>query len=92
MEQCEKKIYMSPFELQFCLYFRKFYRQLVIPNEILRLGSRKQRTKQRLERLLPMENFHQNIFCYDERGYGYFMNFENAKTGSPYHDLSPIFT
>jgi spore coat protein YsxE len=31
-------------------------------------------------------------FLYDERGYGYFINFENARYGSPIHDLLPFLS
>src|SRR5205085_3500799 len=31
-------------------------------------------------------------FLYDDRGYGYFINFENARYGSPIHDLLPYLS
>ncbi|WP_442595284.1 spore coat protein YsxE [Neobacillus sp. D3-1R] len=90
VETCEKKVYMSPFELQFCLYFQetKMAQQFALK----KLEEWYEATKD-LEKARSVIN-HGKVsmehFLLDENGYGYFSNFENAKLGSPIHDVLPV--
>lgn len=90
IETCERKIYMSPFELMFCTYYHDL-------NQALKFSKRKleewyEATKD-LEKVRVAVNhgkLSNDHFVYNEKGYGYFINFENAHIGLPSHDVLPF--
>lgn len=92
VDVCEHKTYMSPFELLFCLYFNEI-------NQALRFSKTKfeewyENTKEteKARMVIIHGKITPDHFLYDERGYGYFINFENAGYGSPIHDLLPFLS
>lgn len=92
IEECEQKTYMAPFELLFCLYYNEI-------NQALRFSKSKfeewyEATKDQDKARMVINHGKISIehFLYDERGYGYFVNFEKAGYGSPIHDLLPFLS
>ncbi|MGJ7920533.1 spore coat protein YsxE [Neobacillus sp. LXY-4] len=92
LEQCEKKPYMSPFELQFCLYYHDVSQALRFSKEQLEAWYEKTKEEEKIRSVLIHGKFSSDHFLFDDKGYGYFMNFERAKQGSPYQDLLPYLT
>ncbi|WP_318508173.1 spore coat protein YsxE [Bacillus sp. T3] len=89
LEQCEKKIYMSPFELQFCLYYHDVHQALRFSKKQLEAWYEKTKEEEKIRTVLIHGKFSSDHFLFDNKGYGYFMNFENARQGSPYQDILP---
>ncbi|MGG1677599.1 spore coat protein YsxE [Neobacillus sp. NRS-1170] len=92
VDECEKKTYMSPFELLYCLYYNEI-------NQALRFSKTKfeewyEGTKEndKARMVITHGKLSSEHFLYDERGYGFFINFENARYGSPIHDLLPYLS
>ncbi|MFB6467964.1 spore coat protein YsxE [Cytobacillus sp. Hz8] len=90
IETCESKIYMSPFELLFCLYFHDINQAIKFSINQLKEWYEKTKDQEKARRVLAHGKISTEHFLYDERGYGYFINFENAKLASPNHDLLPF--
>lgn len=90
IESCENKVYMSPFELMFCLYYSHIRQAIHFAKQ--KLESWHERTKdQKKSRTVVLHGkVSTEHFLFDERGYGYFINFENARQGSPIQDLLPF--
>jgi spore coat protein YsxE len=89
LEKCEKKTYMSPFELQYCLYYNDVHQALRYSKQKLEAWYEKTKDEEKIRTVLIHGKFSSDHFLFDDKGYGYFMNFENAKQGSPYQDLLP---
>lgn len=89
LERCEKKVYMSPFELQFCTYYNDIHSALRFSKQQLEDWYEKTKDEEKIRTVLIHGKLSTDHFLYDDKGYGYFMNFENAKPGSPYQDLLP---
>ncbi|MHC0037457.1 spore coat protein YsxE [Pseudoneobacillus sp. C159] len=90
IESCEKKIYMSPFELQFCLYYHDVRQAQRFA--ITKLGEWYEATKdqEKVRTVINHGKVSTEHFLYDEKGYGFFANFEESKLGSPIHDVLPV--
>lgn len=89
LERCEKKIYMSPFELQFCTYYNDIHQTLRFSKQQLEGWYEKTKDEEKIRTVVIHGKLSSDHFLYDEKGYGFFMNFENAKLGSPYQDILP---
>lgn len=92
IDECEKKTYMSPFELLYCLYYNEI-------NQALRFSKTKfeewyegTKDNDKARMVITHGKFSSEHFLYDDRGYGFFINFENARYGSPIHDLLPYLS
>ncbi len=89
LEQCERKVYMSPFEWRYVLYYheiRSAYQFAYVSLESWQeelLENKKART------CMVHGNLHPDHYLIDKRGYGYFINFEKSRTASPISDLLP---
>lgn len=92
IERCESKVYMAPFELQFCTYYHDIYQAIGYSKRNLEAWYEKTKEEEKVRTVITHGKFSSEHFLYDDRGYGYFMNFENAKPGSPYHDLLPYLS
>jgi spore coat protein YsxE len=89
LEACENKIYLSPFELQFCLYYNDANQAFRFSKERLESWYEKTKEQEKVRTVLIHGKFSSEHFLFDEKGYGYFMNFENSRQGSPYQDFLP---
>lgn len=91
IEKCEKKVYMSPFELLFCTYFIQIIR---MEDSALRqlddwFYTVKEKKQDRVS--ICHGNLSPNHLVYDENGRCYFINFERTYTASPIYDLHYFF-
>lgn len=92
MEICEKKTYMSPFELLYCLYFNEIVQALRFSKDKLEEWYEKTKDQEKARMVLNHGKVSSEHFLYDDRGYGYFTNFEEARFGSPIQDLLPFLS
>lgn len=88
---CEKKIYMSPFELLYCTYFTQF---MIIEDLALRQLDNwydvvKEKKQDRA--VLCHGNLSPNHLLYDENGQSYLINFDRSFIASPIYDLLSFF-
>lgn len=90
ISHCEAKWYMSPFELLFCLYFHHMSQALTFSIEKLKEWYEKTKNEEKVRTVIAHGKISPDHFLLDDRGYGYFINFENAKRTSPIHDLLPF--
>lgn len=92
IEECEKKTYMSPFELLFCLYYSEVSQALRFSKSKLEEWYEITKEQEKARMVIIHGKISVEHFLYDERGYGYFANFEQAGYGSPIHDLLPFLS
>ncbi|XJZ29116.1 spore coat protein YsxE [Bacillota bacterium Lsc_1132] len=92
IEECEKKVYMSPFELLFCLYYNEISQALRFSKSKFEEWYEMTKDQEKARMVINHGKISIEHFLYDERGYGYFANFEKAGYGSPFHDLLPFLS
>jgi spore coat protein YsxE len=92
VEECEKKTYMSPFELLFCLYFNEIGQALRFSKTKFEEWYENTKEQEKARSVIIHGKISSEHFLYDERGYGYFTNFEQAGFGSPIHDMLPFLS
>ncbi len=92
IEQCEKRAYMSPTELLFCLYYHDITQAIKYAEDKLKAWYEKTKEEEKARTVLIHGKVSPEHFLFDERGYGYFLNFENAKLSSPLHDMLPFLS
>ncbi|MED3623662.1 spore coat protein YsxE [Bacillus thermocopriae] len=92
MDVCESKTYMSPFELLFCLYYNQIKLALGYSKTKLDEWYELTKNEEKARMVVVHGKLSSEHFLYDERGYGFFINFENARYGSPIHDLLPYIS
>jgi spore coat protein YsxE len=92
IDECEKKVYMSPFELLFCLYFNEIGQALRFSKKKLEEWYENTKEQEKARMVINHGKISSEHFLYDEKGYGYFSNFEEAGYGSPIHDLLPFLS
>lgn len=90
IESCEDKVYMSPFELTFCLYYSQIRQAMFFARQKLESWYEKTKDQKKSRTVILHGKLSNEHFVYDERGYGYFINFEDARQGSPIQDLLPF--
>lgn len=90
LEACERKIYMSPFELMFCMYYHTVKQALFFSKQKLTEWYEGTKEKEKARIVIVHGKMAREHFLFDEKGYGYFINFEEANVGSPTHDLLPF--
>lgn len=92
IEACENEVYMSPFQLTFCLYYHSIRQAMGFAKQ--KLESWREKTKdQKKARMVQLHGYlSTEHFLYDEKGYGYFTNFEKSRLGSPIQDLLPYLS
>jgi spore coat protein YsxE len=92
LQLAEAEIYMSPFQLLFCLYYYEISQSFIYAKE--RLKTWKEETKE--DKKTRTVRIHGNLatdhFIMDEKGAGYFINLEQSRQATPLHDLIPYFT
>lgn len=92
IETCEQREYMSPFELSFALYYHHINQALQYSTNKLKEWYEQTKDNEKARTVMVHGKISTEHFLYDDRGYGYFINFENAKQGSPLHDLLPFLS
>ncbi|PLR84996.1 spore coat protein YsxE [Bacillus canaveralius] len=92
IDQCEKKLYMSPFELMFCLYYHEISQALLFSQRKLEEWHEKTKDAEKARIVLVHGKVSIEHFLFDNRGYGYFINFEQSRPASPAHDLLPFLS
>lgn len=90
IESCENRVYMSPFELAFCLYYTQIRQAILFAKQKLEAWHEKTKDQKKTRTVMLHGKVSTEHFLFDERGYGYFINFENARQGSPIQDLLPF--
>jgi len=92
IDECEKKTYMSPFELVYCLYYNEISQALRFSKTKFEEWYEKTKEEEKARMVITHGKLSSEHFLYDDKGYGYFINFENARYGSPIHDLLPYLS
>ncbi|HAQ06374.1 MAG TPA: spore coat protein YsxE [Bacillus bacterium] len=90
IESCENRVYMSPFELTYCLYYSQIRQAIYFAKQKLENWHEKVKDQKKSRVVILHGKVSTEHFLLDERGYGYFINFENARQGSPIQDLLPF--
>lgn len=92
IDECEKKTYMSPFELLYCLYYNEISQALRFSKAKFEEWYEINKELEKARMVITHGKLSSEHFLYDDRGYGFFINFENARYGSPIHDLLPYLS
>lgn len=92
VEQCEKKVYMSPVELQFCLYYNEISQALRFSKEKLEAWKEESKDMEKARMVITHGKLSPEHFIYNDTGQGFFINFEESGFGSPTHDLLPFMS
>ncbi|MED4203165.1 spore coat protein YsxE [Neobacillus mesonae] len=92
IDVCERQTYMSPFELLFCLYYNEISQALRFSKAKFEEWYESTKENEKARMVVTHGKLSPDHFLFDERGYGYFINFENATYGSPIHDLLPFIS
>jgi spore coat protein YsxE len=90
IESCENRVYMSPFELTFCLYYSQIRQAMIFAKQKLESWQEKTKDQKKTRAVTLHGKVSTEHFLFDDRGYGYFINFEKARQGSPIQDLLPF--
>jgi spore coat protein YsxE len=83
---------MSPFELCYCLYYNEITQALGYSKARFEDWYEKTKDNEKARMVITHGKLSSEHFLYDEKGYGYFINFENTHYGSPFHDLLPYLS
>lgn len=92
LEHCENQWYMSPFELLFCLYYNDISQALRYSTNQFKEWFEKTKDENKARVVISHGKLSTEHFIYDDRGYGFFANFEDSRQGSPMHDLLPFLS
>ena len=87
LETCERKIYMSPLELTYCTYYFEVHQALQYSKRKLREWYDVSKDQEKVRVSVIHGKVSNDHFLYNEKGFGYFINFEKAQLGLPSHDL-----
>lgn len=91
IQHCEKKWYMSPFELMFCSYYFDVAQSLSFSLRKLEAWYEKTKEDEKVRTVVIHGKVSIQHFLLNERGFGYFINFENARSAPQHFDLLPFF-
>ncbi len=92
LEHCESRVYMSPFELLYCLYYIDIKRARQYAKDKFQSWYEKTEDQEKARAVLSHGKISTEHFVYDDKGYGYFINFEKSRHGSPLNDLLPFLS
>ncbi|WP_205169338.1 spore coat protein YsxE [Bacillus pakistanensis] len=92
VEACEKETYLSPFQLIYCLYYHDVSQALRFSRKKFDEWYEETKDHDKVRTVIVHGKISSEHFLYDERGYGYFHNFEGTRVGSPIHDLLPFLS
>ncbi|WP_084821941.1 spore coat protein YsxE [Bacillus sp. SA1-12] len=87
VDQCERRLYLSPFELQAVTYFIEVSRAIDFSKKKLKEWSEVMEGKEKGRIVLIHGKISSHHFLYDDQGTGYLTNFERAKYAAPIDDF-----
>lgn len=88
--QCEKKWYMSPMEMMFCTYYNDFSQALTYCIKKFKAWFELTKEEEKIRTVVTHGKLSLKHFIRDQRGYGYFINFENSRVAPTHFDLLPF--
>ncbi|WP_019391314.1 spore coat protein YsxE [Priestia filamentosa] len=91
VEQSEKEVYMSPFQLYFCTFYYEMTRSLTFAKEQFEKWYEIAKEEGKTRLVINHGKVSTKHFVYDENENGYFINFEEAREGSPVYDLADFY-
>ncbi|WP_169891119.1 spore coat protein YsxE [Litchfieldia alkalitelluris] len=91
VEECEKKLYMSPFELQFVTHYNEMMQACHFAMARLDEWYEKVVEVKKFRTALTHGKVTSNHLLYDKAGSGYFSSFEKAKQATPVNDLISFY-
>ena len=86
---CEKKWYTSPFEMQFIRYYTDISQALDYSVKKMEQWVKKTKDDIKVRTVITHGNVSLKHFIYNERGFGYFINFERSQKAPAHFDLLP---
>ncbi|CAM3935743.1 spore coat protein YsxE [Lederbergia lenta] len=92
MEVSEKTWYMSPFQLMFCTFFSEISGGQRYALRKLNDWHEASLEETKARSVIVHGKLSTEHFLYNEKGIGYFSNFEKASIASPIHDLLPFLS
>jgi spore coat protein YsxE len=92
VETCEKTAYMSPFQYHFCMFYKDVSQALKFSRKMLDEWYENTKELEKVRTVIIHGKVSTEHFLFDDRGLGYFHNFENSKIASPFHDLLPFLS
>lgn len=87
VEQCEKQLYLAPFELQAVTYFIEVSRAIDFAKGKLADWEEEMKEKETTRIVMNHGRLSSHHFLYDEKGTGFFINLEEARMASPIEDM-----
>lgn len=87
VEECEQKLYLSPFELQAVTYFIEVSRAIDFSKKKLTEWYEKMQERESSRMVLTHGKISARHFLYDGEGNGYLTNFEQSKYAAPIDDF-----
>ncbi|WP_018660944.1 spore coat protein YsxE [Heyndrickxia acidiproducens] len=92
LERCEKQVYMSPFELLYCTFYNEISQALGFAKKQLESWLEQSKETEKARTVIAHGKISTEHFLYDERGLGYFANFEQSRIAAPFYDLLPFLS
>jgi len=89
IETFESRLYMSPFELLYCTIFNDLYKGTIYALHSLENWYNAVKDNKKVRTVFIHGKVRPEHFLLDERGHGYFINFEKSRVHSPIFDLIP---
>lgn len=90
MEICEQRWYMSPFEWEFVQYYHDIRKSFDYIDQNIEQWFYIMERQEKIRTVLSHGKFSPDHFIFDDKGYGYFINFEKSQIASPFRDLLPF--
>ncbi|RID82127.1 spore coat protein YsxE [Peribacillus asahii] len=87
---CEKKWYMSPTEMMFCVYYNDISQALKYSIRKFKEWFEQTKEEEKVRTVVTHGKVSLKHFVSDNRGYGYFINFENSRVAPPHFDILPF--
>ncbi|MGF2617278.1 spore coat protein YsxE [Rossellomorea vietnamensis] len=92
IELCEKEWYMSPFQLSYCMYYGDASQALKFSRKKFDSWYEESKDLEKVRSVVVHGKISSEHFLYDDRGSGFFSNFEQTRIASPIHDLLPFLS
>lgn len=90
VSRCERQVYMSPFQLFFCTIYSEISGSHRYALNKLKDWHEVTEEDTKARSVIIHGKLSNEHFLYDEKGFGYFTNFEGTGFASPIHDLLPF--
>lgn len=90
LERSEQKWYMSPFELLYCTFYQDIIQAINFSKKQIKQWYEVSKDFEKGRSVVVHGKISTEHFLYDQRGYGFFTNFEKSNVSSPIHDLLPF--